>query len=116
VSQNYSELVELGMTLVVRADGPTAPLIAPIRSVIADVSPDQAVFDVKTMDTVVAESLAAFSLYLWLMVGFAVLALTLAAVGTYGVMAFVSASRMREFGVRVALGASSGRLTSLIFR
>ena len=116
VAQNYSQVLDLGMTLVVRAAGAPDSLIAPVRALIRNVNPNQAVFNVKTMDEVVADSLADFRLYLWLMTAFAGLALALALVGTYGVLAYVTTSRMREFAVRVALGASGARLTGLVVR
>jgi len=113
IAQNWSQLSEVGMSLVVRGDG-SLPTIAAVRGIVRDVNPDLAIFDVKTMETVVDESLAGFTLYLWLMGGFAVLALVLAATGTYGVMAYVGSSRRREFAVRVALGADRARVTALI--
>ncbi len=105
IAQNWSQVADLGMSLVVRAGGRPATVIDPIRAVVRDASPGQAIFDVKTMDRVVEESLSTFTAYLWLMVAFAALALLLAAAGTYGVMASVAASRAREFAIRVALGA-----------
>jgi putative ABC transport system permease protein len=116
IAQNYSELLDLGMTLVVRGEGRPDNLIQPIRGVIRRVSPNQAIFNVKTMIQVVADSVADFTLYLWLMNGFAVLALSLAAIGAYGVMAYITAARRREFAVRAALGASTVQLARLVFR
>jgi len=114
IAQNYSQVLDLGLTLVVRASGATEPLVAPVRAVVREVTPNQAVFNVKTMDEVVADSMADFRLYLWLMATFAALALALALVGTYGVLAYTAASRMREFAVRVALGASRPRVVALV--
>ena len=73
-------------------------------------------FDVKTMDRVVNDSLADFRLYLALIATFAALALVLAVTGTYGVISCVAVSRSREFAIRAALGASRGRLASLVVR
>jgi predicted permease len=116
IAQNYSHVLELGMSLVVRTQGPPEPLIAPIRSVIRDVDPNQAVFNVKTLDDVIADSLSGFTLYLSLIGSFAALALLLASTGAYGVISYVATSRMREFAVRVALGADRTRVTGLVLR
>lgn len=116
IAQNWSQLSELGMTLVVRTAGPPATVVEAVRRTVRDVNPDAAIFDVKTMDSIVSESMASFTVYLMLMVVFAVLALTLALTGTYGVMASVAASRAREFAIRIALGASRAANVRLVLR
>jgi len=68
----------------------------------------------KTMDRVIADSLSDFTLYLSLMASFAALALLLASTGTYGVISYIATSRMREFAIRVALGADTARVTRLV--
>jgi putative ABC transport system permease protein len=60
--------------------------------------------------------MASFTVYLTLMVAFAVLALALALTGTYGVMASVASSRAREFAIRVSLGASGPAIMGLVLR
>jgi predicted permease len=115
-AQNWSQTADLGMSLIVRTDGRPESTIDAVRSIVRDVNPNLAVFNVRTMDGVIADSLADFTLYLWLMAGFAVLALLLAGTGTYGVIASVAASRRREFALRVALGADRARVTQLVFR
>ena len=113
IAQNWSQVSELGLTLVVSADSPAATIDA-VRSVVRDVNPNLAVFGVKSMDRVVADSLADFTLFLMLMGGFAALALLLASTGTYGVLAYIAASRTREFALRIAMGADRGRVTRLV--
>jgi predicted permease len=114
VAQNWSQVAELGMSLVVRTgDRPGASTEA-IRSVIRDTDPGLAVFGVRTMDGVVAESLSDFTLYLALMTAFAVIALVLALTGTYGVVSSITASRTSEFAIRLALGADAKRVTRLV--
>lgn len=114
IAQNWSQVSELGITLVVSTQGPPEGLIEAIRSVIRDVNPNHAIFRVKTMDHVVADSLSDFTLYLSLMASFAALALLLAMTGTYGVISYIATSRSREFAIRVALGADRKRVTRLV--
>jgi len=116
IAQNWSQVSELGMTLIVSTyDRPDA-LIDPVRSVIRDVDPNQAVFSVKTIDRVIADSLADFMLFLLLIASFAALALVLASTGTYGVIDYIatarrvssrSASRWAPTGARHAAGLRS---------
>jgi putative ABC transport system permease protein len=91
-------------------------VIDAVRSAVREINPNEAIFDVKTMDRIVEESLSSFTTYLTLMVVFAVLALVLALTGTYGVMAYAAASRARECAIRVALGASRSGIMRLVFR
>jgi predicted permease len=114
-AQNWSQTSDLGMSLIVRTEGRPESMVDAVRSSIRDVNPNLAVFNVRTMDGVIADSLSDFTLYLSLMAAFAALALLLAATGTYGVIASVAASRRREFAVRVALGADRARVTQLVF-
>jgi ABC-type antimicrobial peptide transport system permease subunit len=116
VAQNWSQVAELGMTLVVSARQNPESLAGDVRSIVRDVSRDLAVFNVKTMEHVVDDSLADFRLYLSLIAAFAVLALVLAATGTYGVISCVALAREREFAIRAALGASRGHLAAIVLR
>jgi predicted permease len=116
VAQNWSQVAELGMTLVVSARQSPESLAGDVRSIVRNVSRDLAVFNVKTMEHVVDDSLADFRLYLSLIAAFAVLALVLAATGTYGVISCVALAREREFAIRAALGASRGRLAAIVLR
>lgn len=113
IAQNWSQVSELGLTLVVSAESPDATIGA-ARSIVRDVNPNLAVFGVKSMDRVVADSLADFTLFLMLMGAFAALALLLASTGTYGVLASIAASRTREFALRIAMGADRARVTRLV--
>jgi putative ABC transport system permease protein len=114
IAQNWSQVSELGLTLVVSTQDRPEPIIDAVRAVVRDVNPNLAIFDVKTMDRVVADSLSDFTLYLSLMTAAAGLALLLAITGTYGVISYIATSRTREFAIRVALGADRGRVTRLV--
>jgi putative ABC transport system permease protein len=114
VAQNWSQVPELGMTLVVRTAGPPEALIGVIRAQVREQNPTLAIFNVKLLASVVEESLSAFTLYLWLIVGFAMLAIVLACTGTYGVIASLAAARAREFAIRTAIGADNGDVLRLV--
>jgi predicted permease len=114
VAQGWSQVSELGMTLVVSTRDRAETHLEPIRSIVRAVNPHLAVFDVKTMDRVVSDSLSDFTLYLSLMAGFAGLALVLALTGTYGVIAYIASARTKEFAVRAALGADAARVIRLV--
>jgi ABC-type antimicrobial peptide transport system permease subunit len=74
------------------------------------------VYDVKTMEGVIANSLADTRLYLWLIAWFAGLALVLAASGVYAVISYVVTARTQEFGIRLALGAESAQILNSVLR
>jgi putative ABC transport system permease protein len=116
IAQNWSQLSELGMTLVVQTLGPPTAIIDAVRKAVRETNPTEAIFDVKSMDRIVDESMASFRLYLSLMVAFAALALGLALTGTYSVMAYVAASRAREFAIRLTLGASRSTIIRMVLR
>jgi len=114
VAQNWSQLSDLGMTLVVAARERPEALTAPLRAIVREVNPALAIFAVRTMERVVEDSMADFTLYLSLIAGFALVALLLALTGTYGVIAYLASARTKEFAIRSALGASSSRVTRLV--
>jgi len=95
-------------SLVVRASGDAHAQAAAVRRAIRDVDPSQAVSGVATMERYVADSLARPRMYASLVACFALLAVVLAAVGIYGLVAYIVAQRTHEIGIRVALGASRG--------
>ena len=102
------------MALVVRAAGDPAPLAAAVSDVVRQVDRDQPVYDVRTMDAVRAAGSAPQQLTSFLLAGFAVVALLLAAIGIYGVMAYSVGRRTREFGLRMSLGAQPGNILKMV--
>jgi putative ABC transport system permease protein len=114
IAQNWSQVSELGLTLVVSTGGRPQASIDAVRSTVRDVNPNLAVFGIKSMDRVVSDSLADLTLFLMLMASFAALALLLATTGTYGVLSFIATSRTREFALRAALGADRARVTRMV--
>jgi len=114
IAQNWSQISDLGMTLVVRTTERPDPMVDAIRFAIHDVDPGEAIFGVKTMDTVVGDSLLGFAIALSILSGFAILAIALALSGTYGVISYIASSRMREFAIRVALGSDAARVSRFV--
>jgi predicted permease len=102
--------------VVVRASGEAATLTAAVRAAVQAVDPTIVAYDIRPMAQVRAESMAERRFVLLLVAAFGALALAMAAVGVYGVMALVVAERTAEIGIRLALGATPGTVLASVLR
>src|SRR6185503_6642511 len=105
-----------GMALVLKSALEPSQLISQVRGAVQSLDPEQPIADVRTMDEWMNRSLEGRRTPMVLFVLFGVVALLLSAIGIYGVLAFSVAQRVREFGIRQALGANSQSILSLVFK
>jgi predicted permease len=102
------------IALVVRAAGSTASIIPALRNAVSEGGGDRPIYSVRTMPELVSRSMGRQRFPMLLLVAFAVLALVLAFVGIFGVISYSAARRVREIGIRMALGATRPRILWMV--
>lgn len=113
---NYRQRMQDRMALAVRTHGDPAAIAASIVAAIRAVDPEQPVYDARTLGAVVDRSLAQRWLQTTLLGGFAAIAVVLASIGVYGVIAYGVGQRSREFGIRLALGARRSEIVRVVMQ
>src|SRR5205085_10033032 len=100
----------------VRTTGSSTTMLSSVRQIVRGLDAAMPIFQLKTLDAQLDETLTTERLIATLSAAFGALATLLAAIGLYGVMAFVVANRTREIGVRMALGAQQSAVAWVVMR
>jgi putative ABC transport system permease protein len=113
---HYRQFSWMSLTIALRANGDPRSLERTVRAAVTAIDPEQPIFEVRTLDDLVNRAAATPQMNAALLALFAVLALTLSAIGVYGVMSYSTAQRTGEIALRLALGAHPRDMLKLVWR
>jgi putative ABC transport system permease protein len=112
----YDQRTQDRMAMVVKATVDPASLVSAVRAAVYEIDPEQPLYDVRPMTTVVEGTLRGEWLTTVMVGAFGLMALTLAGAGLYGVIAYLTTERRLEFGIRLALGATTSDVLALVLK